>query len=137
MTKMEIIITGISTLLTLSGVIGALLYKLNRVVKTDTTADQLIEAHSKRADAAYSVVDKLQERLHVCELERNEYAEEVGELRSGINHLNKKIVELTESCQRLEDENKTLAVALEEQKELMTIMVKMQDAFLEELRGLR
>lgn len=141
---MEIVITSLGVIGTSLAALVAMGYKMARMLKNDGVSDvlskqalDLIEAHKNRADEAIVYSEKLQVRINVVEQERNSLASKVGELTANVNHLTTEVSELTKTCLRLEDENKTLVSALEDQKHLMEVMVKMQDSFLEELRGIR
>lgn len=98
MTKMEIIIASLSTLSAALVTIGALAYKVHRLLKRDANDDVLsekalgiIKAYEAQTTLAEDKASRLQDRLEITEKERNALATEVGELRASVVHLSEKV----------------------------------------------
>lgn len=144
MTKVEIINTALAGLGTGTLVIGAMGYKLWRILKADGTSDvlnknaiELIEVYKNGTMDAEARTTEMRDRLEVSERERNEMSEQFGKLRSDFEHVSAELVKVSAVCVRLELENKILLDALQKQSEMIEMLVGKQDMFLEELRGLK
>jgi len=164
-TKMEIISAALANFGISSLIIGGLGYKLWRVLKADGTSDvlnksaiELIEVHKSNAVAALAYSSELKTRLSEVEHERNEMSEQFGKIRSDYEHVSAQLVKVSASCFELRQENKEQSTKLAEQskmiqeqkamiaeqgamisglEDMVRVLMKMQDKFLDELRGIK
>lgn len=91
-----------------SGVLGALAYKIIRIVKEDRGNDGL---HKNAIDliAHYKdLSERVQARLEIVEQERNHFATEVGRLSATVEYMTERITGLEALCKKLEGENQKL-----------------------------
>jgi predicted nuclease with TOPRIM domain len=144
MTKMELIQFGMAGFGTGTVVIGAMAYKIWRMLKADGTSDvlnksaiELIEVYKTGTMDAEARTTEMRDRLEVSERERNEMSEQFGKLRSDFEHVSSELVKVSAVCVRLELENKILLDALQKQSEMIELLVDKQDMFLSELRGMK
>ena len=144
MTKMELIQFGMAGFGTGTVIIGAMAYKIWRMLKADGTSDvlnksaiELIEVYKTGTMDAEARTTEMRDRLEVSERERNEMSEQFGKLRSDFEHVSSELVKVSAVCVRLELENKILLDALQKQSEMIELLVDKQDMFLSELRGLK
>lgn len=140
---MEIIITALTTTGAALTALGAVSYKLYRMIKRDSAGDGLHQESLEMIDV-YKLAwveeretkERLQNRLEAVEQERNLLSTEVGEMRANVEHLTNKISDLTNTCEALKSENTHLQETIDSYKEVLQAVLSNQNTLLEKINEL-